>query len=86
MRKENFNMVGILISLIIGAVCGWLAGIIMKSGHGLLINMLLGLAGGVVGGLIFKLLGFSINGTLGSIISGVVGSCLVIFLVRLIKK
>lgn len=79
-------MLNILISLIIGAVCGWLAGIIMKSGHSLLINMLLGLAGGVVGGLIFNLLGFSINGTLGSIISGVVGSCLVIFVVRLIKK
>lgn len=77
---------GIIVSLIIGGVCGWLAGMIMKTGYSLLINILLGLAGGVVGGLVFGLLGFAVKGTLGSIISGVVGSCLLIFLIRKIKK
>ena len=77
---------GIIVSLIIGGVCGWLAGIIMKTGYSLLINILLGLVGGVVGGLVFGLLGFAATGIVGSIISGVVGSCLVIFLIRLIKK
>ena len=77
---------GIIVSLIIGGVCGWLAGIIMKTGYSLLINILLGLVGGVVGGLVFGLLNLPITGIVGSIISGVVGSCLVIFLIRLIKK
>lgn len=76
----------IIISLIIGAVCGWLAGIIMKSGHGLLVNIILGIVGGFVGGFIFGLLGLSINGIVGTIISSVVGACLIIFVVRLIKK
>ncbi len=76
----------IIISLVIGAVCGWLAGIIMKSGHGLLINIVLGIVGGVVGGYVFSLLGLAINGTLGTIISSVVGACLIIFVIRLIKK
>lgn len=79
-------MINILISLIIGGICGCLAGYIMKSGHSLIFNIILGLIGGVVGGFIFNLLGLSINGIVGSIISGVVGSCLVIFIVRLIKK
>lgn len=79
-------MLNIILSLIIGGVCGWLAGNIMKTGYSLLFNILLGLIGGVVGGFIFGLLGFSINGIIGSIISGVVGSCLIIFIVRLIKK
>lgn len=77
---------GIIISLVIGAICGWPAGRIMKSNNGLLFNIILGLIGGFVGGLIFNLLGFSVNGTLGSIVSGVVGSCIVIFIVRNIKK
>lgn len=78
---------GFIIALVIGAVCGWLAGYIMKSNGSLLRNIILGIIGGFVGNLIFDLLGFSINGTLGSIISGVIGSCLVIFIVqKLFKK
>jgi len=76
----------ILISLAIGAVCGWLAGYIMKSGHGLIFNIILGVIGGMVGGFIFGLLGLSISGIIGAIISGVVGACLLIFVARLITK
>ena len=78
--------INLLISLAIGAVCGWLAGNIMKKGNSLIMNIILGVIGGFVGGFIFNLLGLSINGILGSIISGVVGACLIIFVVGLIKK
>jgi|GEM_PF-1552230 len=45
---------GIIWSLIIGGVTGWLAGQFMKgSGYGVLINILLGLVGGFVGNLVF---------------------------------
>ena len=77
---------GIIASLIVGAICGWLAGIIMKSKNGLLMNIILGIAGGFVGGWVFGLLGFGITGLLGNIISGVVGACIVIFLARLVGK
>ena len=37
--------------LIIGAVAGWLAGLVMKGGgFGLLINIIVGIVGGVIGG------------------------------------
>lgn len=77
---------GIIASLIVGAICGWLAGIIMKSKNGLIMNIILGIAGGFVGGWVFGLLGFGITGLLGNIISGVVGACIVIFLARLVGK
>jgi len=77
---------GILVSLGIGAVAGWLAGIIMKSKSGLLFNIILGLVGGIVGGFILSLFNLNIPGIVGSIIGSVVGACLVIFIVRLIKK
>ena len=77
---------GIVVSLIIGGICGWLAGNIMKTGYSLLFNIILGLLGGVVGGFVLGLIGFSASNIIGSIISGVVGSCLIIFIVRKLKK
>ncbi|MBQ7954766.1 MAG: GlsB/YeaQ/YmgE family stress response membrane protein [Lachnospiraceae bacterium] len=53
---------------------------------GLLFNIILGLLGGFVGGFLFGLLNIPLPGYLGDILSGVVGSCLLIFVVRLIKK
>lgn len=58
----------------------------MKSGHGLIVNIILGIVGGFVGNFIFGLLKISFLGFFGNIISTVVGACLVIFVVRLIKK
>ena len=65
---------------------GWLAGIIMKSKNGVLINIILGIVGGAVAGALFGLLGISFNGIIGGLICGVIGACLLIFIVRLIKK
>ena len=42
---------GLLYSLLIGAIAGWLAGKLMKGGgFGLLINIILGIIGGFVAG------------------------------------
>jgi uncharacterized membrane protein YeaQ/YmgE (transglycosylase-associated protein family) len=60
----------LIIFLAIGAVAGWLAGILMKGGgFGLLGNIIVGIIGAVVGGFVFGLLGISASGLLGSIIS-----------------
>ncbi|MBR5387664.1 MAG: GlsB/YeaQ/YmgE family stress response membrane protein [Clostridiales bacterium] len=75
---------GLIISLIIAAVCGWLAGIIMKSSFPWYINIVIGL----VGGALFSWIAgsFILSGIVGNIIGGVIGSCLVIFIIKLIKK
>lgn len=80
------GIVDIIVSLALGAVAGWLAGIIMKSNGGLLLNIILGLVGGIVGGYVFGLIGISFFGIVGTIIRAAAGACLVIFIVRLIKK
>ena len=75
-------MWGFIVSLIIGAVSGWIAGKIMKSEHNWLINLILGLVGGLVGGL-----GFAAGGWIARIIVSVAGACLLIWLYRkFIKK
>jgi len=78
-----------LLSIVIGAVAGWLAGQIMKGqGFGLLINLLLGIVGGIIGNWIFGF--FGINTAGGSIIlrliGAVVGAIVLLFVVSLIKK
>lgn len=79
-------MLEIILSLIVGAVCGYLAGRFMNSGGGLLYNIILGILGGFVGGFLFGLIGISFNGIIGSIICGVAGSCILIWLGRYLKK
>jgi len=78
---------GLIITLIVWAVIGWLAGQLMKgSGYGLLGDILLGLVGGLVGGLVFNLLGIGVGGgVLGALIVGVVGSIIVIAVGRVIS-
>ena len=54
------SLYDILMAILIGAVAGWLAGIIMRSKGSLLRNIILGIIGGFVGGFIFSLLHINI--------------------------
>jgi uncharacterized membrane protein YeaQ/YmgE (transglycosylase-associated protein family) len=81
------DLTSLLIFLAIGAVAGWLAGVILKGGgFGLLVNIVVGILGAIVGGFAFGLLGISASGILGSIITATVGAVLLLFIVGLIKK
>jgi uncharacterized membrane protein YeaQ/YmgE (transglycosylase-associated protein family) len=87
--QEDFtvNVQSLIIFLVIGAVAGWLAGLIMKgSGFGLLGNIVVGIIGAVVGGFVFGLLGLAAGGLIGSIVTATVGAVVLLFLIGLIKK
>ena len=80
----------LLYILIIGAVAGWLAGLIWKGGgFGLLWNIILGIAGSFVGGWLLGKLG--VNVSIGShminlIITSVIGAIVVLFIASLVKR
>ena len=77
----------LLIILAIGAVAGWLAGVIMKGGgYGLLGDIVIGIIGAFIGGFLFSRLGIPIGGLIGQIITATVGAVVLIFVLRLIKK
>ena len=82
------DITSLLIFLAIGAVSGWLAGVLMKGGgYGLIGDIVVGIVGAVVGGYLFGLLGISAGGGLiGSIITAVIGAMVLIALIRLIKR
>jgi uncharacterized membrane protein YeaQ/YmgE (transglycosylase-associated protein family) len=81
------DITSLLIFLAIGAVAGWLAGVLMKGGgYGLLMDIVLGIVGAVVGGLVFGLLGLQTSGLIGSIITATVGAIVVLLVARMLKK
>lgn len=78
---------GIIGSIIIGALAGFLAGKIMKgSGYGILGNIILGILGGFAGGFVFKLLGIAATGIIGQLVAATTGAVLLLFLFSKTKK
>jgi uncharacterized membrane protein YeaQ/YmgE (transglycosylase-associated protein family) len=76
-----------IIFLLIGAVAGWLAGLIMKGGgFGLVGDIVVGVIGSFIGGWLFSLLGIAAGGLIGAIIAAVVGAIILIAILRLIKR
>ncbi len=78
----------LVIWLVVGAVAGWLAGQVMSGGgFGLMGDVIVGIVGAVVAGLLLPRLGIYIGGgLLGAIINAFIGACLVLFVLRLIKR
>lgn len=78
----------LLIILLIGAIAGWLAGLIVKGyGFGLLGNIVVGIVGALVASFLFPAIGLSLGGGIvGSIIAATLGAVILLFLIRLIKR
>lgn len=80
-------LMAILLILVVGAIAGWLAGLIMKgSGFGLLGDIGIGIVGGFVGGFLFRLLGLQAESLVGGIVSATAGAVVLLFVIRLFKK
>ena len=74
-----------LFFLAVGAVAGWLAGLIYRGGgFGLLWNIIIGIIGGVIGGWLFG--NFFGDGLLGGIITAVVGAIILLWIANMIRK
>ncbi len=78
----------LLIIVLIGAIAGWLAGLIVKGfGFGLLGNIVVGIIGAFVAGMVFPRIGINIgSGIAGSIIHATLGAVILLFLIRIVKR
>jgi uncharacterized membrane protein YeaQ/YmgE (transglycosylase-associated protein family) len=78
----------LIIWLVVGAIAGWLAGQVVKGGgYGLVGDIVLGIVGAIVAGWLLPRIGILIGGgILGAIINAFIGACIVLFVVRLIKR
>ncbi len=77
---------GLIMSIILGGIAGWIAERLMGSQHSLLMNIILGIIGALVGNRLFRLLfDATAGGLVGQLIVAVLGACLLIWLGRLIR-
>ena len=78
----------ILLMIVLGALAGWIADMVMKSPHGTIEDIILGIIGAFIGGIIFNALGQpGVTGfNLYSIMVATVGAIVVIFLGRAIHR
>jgi uncharacterized membrane protein YeaQ/YmgE (transglycosylase-associated protein family) len=78
---------GLIGSIVIGLIAGWLGGKIMRGGgFGVIGNLIVGVVGAVVGGFAFSLLGLKAVGFIGSLVTATVGAIILLWLVGVLKS
>ena len=79
---------GIIIWIVFGALVGWVASMLMESSGGLIWDVVVGIVGAVIGGFVMSLLGAGgVNGfNLYSFVVALVGACILIAIVRAIRR
>ena len=82
------TLTAILVIVIVGALAGWLAGLIVKGyGFGLLGNIVVGIVGAFIAGLLFPRLGVSLgSGIAGGVLHATVGAVILLLLIKVIKR
>ena len=81
----------ILAWIIVGAIAGWLASIVMKTNasQGLLMDIIVGIVGGLIGGFLLDVLdiGGAVTGiNLASILVAFIGAVVLLALLRLVRR
>ena len=81
------DLTSLLIFLALGAIAGWIAGLIMKGGgFGLIVNIIVGILGAIVGGWVFSFFGFESVSFIGSMVTAIVGAIILLAVIGLFKK
>jgi len=78
----------LIIWLIVGAIAGWLAGLIVTGyGFGLIGNIVVGIVGAFIAGWLLPRLGIAIGGGfIAAIINAVIGAVILLVIIGLIKR
>jgi uncharacterized membrane protein YeaQ/YmgE (transglycosylase-associated protein family) len=82
------DLLSILVFLLIGAIAGWLAGLIVRGGgFGLIGDILVGIIGAFVAGALLPRIGVSLGGgVLGAILGATVGAVILLLIVRVVRR
>jgi uncharacterized membrane protein YeaQ/YmgE (transglycosylase-associated protein family) len=78
----------LIIWLIVGAIAGWLAGVVVRGGgFGLVGDIVVGIIGAFIAGWLFPRMGFHLAvGTVGIIIDAAIGAIVLLIIIRLIRR
>lgn len=78
----------LLVLILVGAIAGWLAGLIVKGfGFGLIGNIVIGILGALIATWLFPRLGVSLGrGIVSAIVSATLGAVILLVIVGLIRR
>jgi uncharacterized membrane protein YeaQ/YmgE (transglycosylase-associated protein family) len=78
----------LIVWLVVGAIAGWLAGVVVKgSGYGLIGDIVVGILGGLIAGWLLPQVGIVIgSGIIAAIIDAFIGAVILLIALRLIKR
>lgn len=84
----NMDAQALIIWLIVGAIAGWLAGMVVKGGgYGLIGDIIVGIVGGLIAGWLLPQIGIVIGGGfIAAIINAFIGAVILLIVLRLIKR
>jgi uncharacterized membrane protein YeaQ/YmgE (transglycosylase-associated protein family) len=78
---------GLLASLLIGCLAGWLAGqITRRRGFGLVRNLIIGILGSILGSLLFSILGLEAYGFIGQLVMATFGALALLYLINVVTQ
>ena len=73
--------------IVIGAIAGWLAGLLVKGyGFGLIGNVVVGIVGAAIAGFLASYLHLYTASTVGNIVAATIGALILLFLVGLVRR
>jgi uncharacterized membrane protein YeaQ/YmgE (transglycosylase-associated protein family) len=78
----------IIIILVVGALVGWVAGMIMRSGGGLIFDIIVGIVGALIAGFLFGGGASIINAPLNvmSILYSLLGAIILLAIVKVVRR
>jgi uncharacterized membrane protein YeaQ/YmgE (transglycosylase-associated protein family) len=78
----------IIIWIIVGAIAGWLAGMVVKGGgFGLIGDIIVGIVGAIIAGWLLPQIGIVIgSGIIAAIIDAFIGAVILLLIIKLIKR
>jgi len=78
----------IIIWLVVGALAGWLAGMVVKGGgFGLIGDIIVGIIGGLIAGWLLPRLGINLGtGFVAAVIDSFIGAVILLLILRLVKR
>jgi len=78
----------LIIWLVVGALAGWIAGLIVKGyGFGLIGNIVVGIIGAVIAGWLLPKLGIVIgSGFVASLINAIIGAVILLVIIGLVRR
>ena len=87
-RGKSMGIDSIIVWLIVGAIAGWLAGLIVRGGgFGLIGNIVIGIIGAVVAGWLLPQLGVNLGvGIVRAIVNSAIGAVIVLVILSLIRR